>query len=224
PDGRYQSGQELVRDLEQCKNTNSLTATKPKAQAAAAGVGSSSGADAVSAPGTPTDVPPSASPIPTLPKIAASAAVAEQPKPAFTVDPLMAEDDASPAAKVRKSFSEMSELPPLKEIKVVAAPSETSEPEVTEQLPQVDFKKSAPEKPKVQVREAAQKAVSEIRKTPPKLYLYAIAVALLVIGLIIVGMTVSNYMQDRDSGNSSAASVPPATAAAPQKAPEPAPV
>src|SRR5207248_130268 len=83
---------------------------------------------------------------------------------------------------------------------------------------------SAPEKPKVQVREAAQKAVSEIRKTPPKLYLYAIAVALLVIGLIIVGMTVSNYMQDRDSGNSSAASVPPATAAAPQKAPEPAPV
>src|SRR5207253_5024571 len=96
------------------------------------------------------------------------------------------------------------------------------EPEFAEELPQVELRKSAPEKPKVQVREAAQKAVSEIRKTPPKLYLYAVAAAMLVIGLIIVGMTVSNYMQDRDSGNSSAASAPPVTAA-PQKMHEPAP-
>jgi serine/threonine protein kinase len=220
PDERYQSGQELVRDLEQCKSTNRQTGTKPKAQAAAAGVGSGPVAKVNSVPSSvaPADVQPTP-----LPKIAASAAVAEKPKPAFAVDPMMAEeDDASPAAKVRKSFSEMSELPPLKEIQVAPPPPAPSEPELAEGLPQVEFKKSAPEKPKVQVREATQKAVSEIRKTPPKLYLYAVAVAVLVIGLIIVGMTISNYMQDRDTGTSSAAAAPP-VATASQKATEPAP-
>jgi serine/threonine protein kinase len=221
PDERYQCGQELVRDLEQCKNTNSLTGTKPKAQAAAAGVGPSLAAkvNSVSSPVTPADVPSSP-----LPKNSASTAVAEKPKPAFAIDPMMAEDNASPAAKVRKSFSEMSELPPLKEIQVAPPFPAPSEPEVAEELPQVEFKKSVAEKPKVQAREAAQKAVNEIRKTPPKLYLYAVAVAALVIGLIIVGMTISNYMQDRDTATSSGASAPVVTAAAPQKVPEPAPV
>src|SRR6266567_2488632 len=217
PEERYQSGQELVRDLEQCKSSNGpagSTGTKLKAQTATAGAGSSPIAKVNSAQ---SSEPPPAQASP-LPKMAASVAVAEKPKPAFVVDPMMAEqEDASPAAKVRKSFSEMSELPPLKEVQATAPPPPASEPELAEILPQVELRKSAPEKPKIQVREAAQKAVSEIRKTPPKLYLYAVAAAILVIGLIIVGMTVSNYMQDRDSGNSSAASAPPVTATAPQK-------
>ena len=226
PDERYQSGQELVRDLEQCKNANSLggtTGTKLKVQAAAAGAGlGSSPVAKVNSVSSPLASPP-VQPSP-LPKISASAAIAEKPKPGFAVDPMMAEeDDASPAAKVRKSFSEMSELPPLKEVQVAAPPPPSNEPEVAEELPQVELRKSAPKKPKVQVREAAQKVVSEIRKTPPKLYLHALAAAALVIGLIVVGMTISNYMQDRDTGTSSPANVAPVATAAPQKKPEPAP-
>jgi len=229
PDERYQSGQELVRDLEQCKNANSLagnagTKLKAQASAAGAGVGSTPVAknNSLSSP-LVEPVAPSPAPLP-LPKMTASAAVAEKPKSGFAIDPMMAEEnDASPAAKVRKSFSEMSELPPLKEIQIPAPPPPSNEPEVAEELPQVEFRKSAPEKPKIQVREAAQKAVNEIRKTPPKLYMYALAVTALVIGLIIVGMTISNYMQDRDTGTSNAASAPPVAPATPRKTAAPAP-
>jgi serine/threonine protein kinase len=230
PEERYQSGQELVRDLEQCKNANSLAGnagTKLKAQAAAAGAGAGSTPvaknNSLSSP-LMEPVAPSPAPLP-LPKMNASAAVAEKPKPGFAIDPMMAEEnDASPAAKVRKSFSELSELPPLKEVQVPGPPPPSNEPEVAEELPQVELRKSAPEKPKIQVRAAAQKAVNKIRKTPPKLYMYALAVTALVIGLIIVGMTISNYMQDRDTGTPSAASAPPvAPAAAPRKTAAPAP-
>jgi serine/threonine protein kinase len=230
PDERYQSGQELLRDLEQCKNANSLpgsAGTKLKAQAAAAGadVGSSPDAkgNSVSSPLMSAPVAPSPAPSP-MPKIAASTAVAEKPKRGFAIDPMMVEEnDASPAAKIRKSFSEMSELPPLQEIQVPGPPPPSNEPEVAEELPQVELRKSAPEKPKVQVREAAQKAVNEIRKTPPKLYMYALAVTALVIGLIVVGITISNYMQDRDTGASNDASAAPVAPAAPRKTAAPAP-
>src|SRR5207245_11545932 len=110
-DGRYQSGQELVRDLEQCNASTkspplaSVPASpKPKAQVAvAAAAGTSS-----------TDRP---APLPTAPpKMRASSAPAttgEPPaKPSFAVDPMMAEDDdASRAAAVRRRLSEMSQLP-----------------------------------------------------------------------------------------------------------------
>ncbi len=146
PDERYQSGQELVNDLEQCKSSNTLAAKanpapqKPKAQAAAAGAGlASTGirAAASPAPATITSNAPSATestpkwapsqPPSGLPKMTASAAPVEEPKPSFAVDPMMAEDDNSPAAAVRRSFSEMSELPPLKEVYVAAPPPPTAE-------------------------------------------------------------------------------------------------
>jgi hypothetical protein len=72
--------------------------------------------------------------------------------------------------------------------------------------------KSAPDKPKVQVREAAQKAVSEIRKTPPKLYMYALGGAVIVIALIVSYMTLHNYLEDRDQSASSATAPPEAKA------------
>ncbi|PYV76025.1 MAG: hypothetical protein DMG97_05225 [Acidobacteria bacterium] len=105
----------------------------------------------------------------------------------------------------------MSELPPLKEIYVAPPPPPAAEqPEAEEALPQVVLRKSAPEKPKVQVREAAQKAVSEIRKTPPKLYLYAVGGAALLIVLIVVGISLFNHFGDRDD-SSSRSSTPLAT-------------
>src|SRR5207244_6655678 len=125
------------------------------------------------------------------PKMSAAPVTQEPPaKTGFKVDPMMAEEDeSSPAAVARKSFSDMSELPPLKEIYVAPPPPAAEKPETEEVLPQVVLRKSAPEKPKVQVREAAQKAVSEIRKTPPKLYLYAVGGAALLIVLIVAGMS-----------------------------------
>jgi serine/threonine protein kinase len=245
PDERHQSGQELLRDLEQCKATNPLagaavpTPQKPKAQAAAAGMGTTS--NRLNSTATSTSEPASTglsstqktSPVPSMPRMTASSATLEEPKPSFTVDPMMADDDESPAAAVRRSFSDMSEMPPLKEV-YVAPPTPTpaaEEPEAAEPLPQVTLKKKTqPEKPDVQVREAARKAVNAIRKTPPKLYLYAMGGAALIIALIVGVMALMNYWQDRDSGGPSSAA--PATAStqpnpaqnvqppAPQAAPE----
>ncbi len=210
---RYQSGQELVRDLEQCNASAKLplqasvhAPSKPKAQVAVAA------AAGTSSTGTPA-------PSPTAPpKMRASSAppVEKTPaKPGFAVDPMMAEDDDSTAAAVRRSFSEMSELPPLKEIYVPAPPPPAADEQACEPLPQVVLQKSVPEKPKVQVREAAQKAVNEIRKTPPKLYLYALGGAVILITLIVGGMALHNYLDDRDQGGTSSA--PPV--AEPQTAP-----
>jgi hypothetical protein len=158
----------------------------------------------------------------------ASAAAVEELKSGFAVDPMMAEDENSPAAKARRSFSDLSEMPPLKKEYVAAPPPPPSAepPAVEEPLPQVVLKKSLDEKPKLQVREAAQKAVSEIRGTPPKLYLYAVGVALLVIAMVLVGMSMASYWQDRetDGGGNNATPAAAATqpSAAPQTAPQPA--
>src|SRR5437660_486269 len=213
PDDRYQSGQELVRDLEQCKNSTSPLksppaplSAKPKNFAAAAGAISNG------TPITQASTAPSQASV-LSPKMSAAPLTQEPPaKTGFKVDPMMAEEDeSSPAAVARKSFSDMSELPPLKEIYVAPPPPPAAEqPEAEEALPQVVLRKSAPEKPKVQVREAAQKAVSEIRKTPPKLYLYAVGGAALLIVLIVVGISLFNYFGDRDD-SSSRSSTPLAT-------------
>jgi serine/threonine-protein kinase len=234
PDERYQSGQELVQDLEQCKSSaNTLavaavpTPQKPKAQVAAAGAGLSSAGGSISATTSSTpktissaaSVPGSSAPSSSVPKMTSSSAPVEEPKPGFAVDPMMADDDDGPAAAVRRSFSDMSELPPLKEVYVAPPPPPAAEePEAAEPLPQVLLNKGQPEKPSIPVREVAQKAVTEIRKTPPKLYLYALGAAALVILLIVGGMAFSNYWQDRDTGGASSA----APAAAPQQ-PSPAP-
>jgi eukaryotic-like serine/threonine-protein kinase len=212
-DERYQSGQELVRDLEQCnasaKSTPLVTIPAPSKTKAHVAVAAAAGTSSIA---TPTSSP-------VAPKMRASSAPAttgEPPaKPGFTVDPMMAEDDDNPAAAARRSFSEMSELPPLKEIYVPAPPPPPAADEACEPLPQVVLQKSAPEKAKVQVREAAQKAVSEIRNTPPKLYLYALGGAVVLITLIVGGMALHNYLEDRDQGGTSSA--PPA--AEPQTAP-----
>jgi serine/threonine protein kinase len=200
PDQRFQSGQELIHELEECKNSTkpakpTVVPAAPKAKAFAAAAGAQPG-------GTQNaDAPISQKPLPS-----AKMSTATQEPPAtshFKVDPMMAgEDDSSPAAAVRKSFSDMSELPPLKEVYVApASPPAVDEPEA-EALPHAVAKKTAREKSKIQVRETAQKAVSEIRKTPPKLYLYAIGGALALVAVIIAGMTLYNWLGDRGSGES----------------------
>jgi hypothetical protein len=133
-------------------------------------------------------------------------------KPAFSADPMMAE--GSDASASRTSFSEISELPPLKEVRIVektAAPESAAEEVMPDPVAAVVFRKSAPEKPKVQiqvqVREAAQKAVQEIKKTPPKLFVYGIGGVVAVIGILLGGFKLYSYFQDRDSGSEPASSV-----------------
>ena len=207
PDERYQSGQELVHDLEQCRaGANTVAAAPsahptpaktvaPKAMSAAAGV--------AAAPSTSAPVPKSS---------AAAAPAPAKTTRSFAVDPMMAEPDT---AAVSHSFSEISELPPLKEVYMAPPSPPADEPDLE---PGPVPKKSDPQKPKVQVREAAQKAVHAIRRTPPKLYVYGVSAAVFLIALYLGGMTLYNYMQDRDSG-AAVTSTPETTATQQQAAP-----
>jgi eukaryotic-like serine/threonine-protein kinase len=221
PNERFQSGQELVRELEQCKSTGGIAAKQttgtmvkaapaikppakeaPKANAAAAASAISSSAKPLSSP-TPANA-------------YAMAAPAVEAEPAFRVDPMMAEGSTEITTPSR-SFSDVSELPPLKEVRVVEAPPTPETPAVEaapEPLPAGTFRKTEAEKAKVQVREIAQTAVREIRKTPPKLYVYAIGVAVAVIGIFLGGFRLYNYFQDRDSSSPAPSTV--AQPAAPQ--------
>ena len=225
PDERYQSGQELVRDLENCKTSSAVSgapaasvapkvapAVKPKAQAAAAGAGISGSSAAPSA----------------APKMSASSAApaVEEETTGFKVDPMMTGegDDAAPA---RSSFSDISELPPLKEIRIkepapsAALPAE-EEPEPPAAMPGGVYRHVQIEKPKVDLREAAEKAITEIRKVPPKLVLYALIGVAVIIFLIMGMMSLQTYLADREeSGNVSVKPEAPPQAAPPKPAAPP---
>jgi serine/threonine protein kinase len=264
PEDRYQSGQELVNDLEKCKETPAKAAAKkpaapahglkvPAATAASsrktsAAVPATSSEQVASSGAPSTDTQPiparaaaaaagweSASSVtvdqrkpskaaPPVPKAVAqstleerASAVAEPAEPAsetptFQVDPAMAET-AEGGARGR-SFSEISELPPLKEVYVPPPPP----PELAqmEESPAATIHQPPPEKPKVQPREVARKAVKEIKKTPPKLFLYSVAGALaimvLVVGMIAYRIHSENSAEEASSEPRSAAAPAEATA------------
>jgi serine/threonine protein kinase len=217
PEERYQSGQELIRDLENCKSgatAPSLPAAvvTPKVAAKAQGAAASAGASGISAAAS--------SPKTSLPRMNASAApAAQQEKPAFAVDPMMAgEGEASAPAKA--SFSDIAELPQLKEVRISMPEPKQEDPEESEPAalkPESVYRHVQIEKPKNELKEVAQKAVAEMRKVPPRLVLYAVGGAVAVVLLIVAGVSLRNYFADRDErGN---VSVHPA--AAPEEAVKP---
>ena len=106
------------------------------------------------------------------------------------------------------SFSEMTELPPLKEVYIAPPPPPAAVE--TEPEPAVSSLRTQPEKPKVQPREVARKAVKEIKKTPPKLFLYSIAGAVAVI-LLVVGL-IAFRIHSENSEDEGSAAAPAATA------------
>jgi eukaryotic-like serine/threonine-protein kinase len=234
PDNRFQSGQDLVRELEQCNaSVNKVTppaVVKPKVQAAgaAAGVGAKL-APKQSVPASPS-VTAKPSPVTKpLPKAAASTAapptVNPSSKPAFSVDPLMAEhDDDSATVASNLSFSELEELPPLKEAFVPSISPEPAAEEVPPMPPPVLGKKVA-EKQSIPVREVAQRAVAELRKTPPKLYMYGVGGAALLVAVVLGAIAMHTYLEDHDSAAPTAAPVQtaPAKNTPPLAAPNPAP-
>jgi serine/threonine protein kinase len=214
-----------------------------KAAAAAAGAGS--GEVSVSPNLEELDLTSASDNLPSQPTIEAeeyaspsmSSAVLDEPAvetfepqeedgaPRIAVDPMMAE--GGPSGSSGTSFSEISELPPLKEA-YVAPPSR---PAPIEEMPgeppaTTAFRAgSAPveEKPKIQPREVAQKAMKEIKGVPPKLMLYSLAGAAALILIIGIGMTLYIHsLGDDDSGSSRPAATTPKPAAQEPSRPAPA--
>lgn len=206
----------------------------PRMSAAAAGVGANTTSLHSPAPDLPhasAQVGPSAS---------MSSAVADEPSvetfepqtapaaPKIAVDPLMAEAPSNAGAST--SFSEISELPPLKEVYVAPAPPEppretSTAPSVAAVSVNARSRQKVAEKPRIQPREVADKAIKEIKGVPPKLMMYSIAGAVALILLIGLGVMVyiHSLNSDADPGASRAAAATAASAqpVQPQPAPQP---
>ena len=137
-----------------------------RAAAASAGAGSTPGFSSNSG-SRMMDAP--AAPAPVRPSPVMSAATAEQEtetQPSRSFDPMMAEP--APAAAAQKSFSDLDELPPMKEPVFAPPPPPLPVPEASEPSP-LAMLRQAEEKPKIQVREVAEKAMTEIKTVPPQL-------------------------------------------------------
>jgi len=197
-----------------------------KSVAAAAGSNSSPFAGGASAPRplTPTVQARVETPKPATkpPMELMSTLAVEEPEvqaPKIKVDPAMDENQAA-TKSTGKSFSEMSELPPLKEVFIAKpAPAPEPPPEATTEPDSVHsavFKNAKPDKPKIQPAELAKKAANEIAKTPPKLFMYSIAGAIGIIALVgvIIFFHVHSENSEDDAGPAPAAAVAPATQAA----------
>ncbi len=163
-----------------------------KAAAAAASAGGATSATAPEMPASPyISSPGTSSPGTSMSALdtaegAVDCAAVERPR--IAVDPLMAGGGPSRGSSV--SFSEMTELPPLKEI-YIAPPTPpvpaASNPPAARESGLTAYEGEA-EKPKIQPREIAQKAVTEIRNVPPRLMIYSVAGAALVILIIAIGL------------------------------------
>src|SRR5438270_8450917 len=202
PDQRYQSGQELIYDLKNCNETHTGTHAKTAAKKSSQPGVSSSQRETSSRSAPPPETSaarvrraaaaagwPGTGSVQETSRtnayaqglqdpgsgISASAATETETAPrTLPVDPMMDESARAQAGR-GVSFSDVTELPPLKESYATPEP-----PPVVE--------KSAPiEQPKarVQPRQVAKKAVTEIKKTPPKLFGYSLATAVGVILLVI---------------------------------------
>jgi serine/threonine protein kinase len=261
PEERYQSGQDLVNDLERCKESATKVVGKKPAQPAAKATTTPAAPEPqkVSTPAperapavatanasSPAPAPPIASPAraaaaaagwegasavstippPKAPKPEASASPAnvsaqsayqerasavadvaepETEKPSYRVDPSMAAEAAKESSR-GTSFSQMSEMPPLKEI-YTPPPTPPAAPEADAE-PVLSLNRTQPEKPKIEAREVALKAVNEIKKTPPKLFLLSIAGAVAII-LLVVG-TIAYRIHSENSVEEGSAEPPAA--------------
>jgi serine/threonine protein kinase len=149
--------------------------------------------------------------------------------PRVAVDPMMAEGGQKSGGGI--SFSEMTELPPLKEVYIPPPPPPAEpvsfRPAQSAGTSFAGSKKKEDEKPKIQPREVAQKAIKEIKGVPPKLMLYAVGGAVALILAIGIGMTIyiHGLSGDDDAGapKTSAAADTPAQSDASQPAPEKSP-
>jgi eukaryotic-like serine/threonine-protein kinase len=256
PTERYQSGRELLDELEKCKETKPQAAKQAVAPAKSpvpAAVKSATQAKFIapvtapasakaparvtataagaSGPSTPTAQAKSvkaATPSASMASFTVDPPAPEAPAshaPRIAVDPMMAESATATSAKV--SFSELTELPPLKEVYTpppAPPPSASFDSKSKHGLGSTMFEESEQEeKPKFQAREAAQKAVKEIKNVPPSLMIYAIAgaaVVILIIAVVLV-LHVNSLNSDGDTPRPTVAETKrQAASVRPQSAPQ----
>jgi eukaryotic-like serine/threonine-protein kinase len=149
--------------------------------------------------------------------------------PKIAVDPMMAE--GAQVGNSGTSFSDIAELPPLKEAYVAPPPPVPSsyQPVLERASSPTVFSGGAKhdEKPKVQPREVAEKAIKEIKNVPPKLLGYALGGAAVLILVIGIGVTIYVHSQNGDddssSGRPASVAETPAQPTASQQATRPAP-
>lgn len=153
-----------------------------------------------------------------------SSAVAGEPsfqEHKIAVDPLMAQ-----GVKVGNkgvSFSDLEELPPLKEVYIPPPPPKSGDPLEEAPLPSIITRRAEPEKPKVQPREVAEKAIKEIKSVPPQLLMYSVSAALVLILVISIAVFWRLHSQNTDEEDSTQppAAAPAQGAPAQAQAPEP---
>ncbi|MFZ1918586.1 MAG: serine/threonine-protein kinase [Terriglobales bacterium] len=137
--------------------------------------------------------------------------------PRIAVDPAMAGGAVSAA---QTSFSDINELPPMKE-PVFIEPPPPPLPEPEQHLPasvrQIYPRPKAgeEEKPRIQPREVAKKAINEIATIPPRLIMFSTLAAVAVI--LIVAVAIFLHVHSEDDG-STAAPHPVKSATTPQPA------
>jgi serine/threonine protein kinase len=129
----------------------------------------------------------------------------ERHSPRVAVDPMMSEPAEAASGT---SFSDLAEMPPLKE--PVFAPSIPEPAEPTHSVVQI-YPKKKEEKPKIQPREVAEKAIHQIATVPPRLMLYSILGA---VGLILV-VAIAVFLHVRSEDDGATAAPQPTKAARP---------
>jgi serine/threonine protein kinase len=274
PEDRYQSGQELINDLERCKNSPVKSAPdnktiqaaaavktpqikvpqnskpvqpapqmekkvaavpavgvrasatpspqaspspKTMASGAAAGAGTAGPASTTASPSKAAKADASPQVISTglkasidavtraEPKMSTAIAEPEAETPKIKIDPMMDESHKETGAASR-SFSEIDELPPLKEVYIPPPPPPAPiKDELLDQPKLSAISTSDPEKASLPAREIAKKAVTEIQKTPPKMFAYSIGVAIVIIlaiGAIIMFRIRSDNADDESPSTS----------------------
>ena len=153
-----------------------------------------------------------------------SAAVAEPPAfepPKLAVDPMMAED-APVHQSTSTSFSEISELPPLKETVIKPeAPPPPPPPMAAPVHTQFEGDVEEDDKPRVNPREVAQKAIKEVKNVPPQLILYSILGAVALILIVTIWLWSRIGSGDDDSGSARPAAAVTETQPAPAAQSEP---
>ena len=218
----------LARPAEQKLATPAAKAVSklavPKAAAAAAGAGI--GDATLSSPETMSSQVAEEPEVETFePQVETFEPQVGEDGPKIAIDPMMAEGGAKASSGV--SFSEMTELPPLKEV-YIPPPPPPVEP-VASAAPTPTFtryqgSRKQDDKPKIQPREVAEKAIKEIKSVPPKLMVYAIGGAVALI--IVIGIAVTVYVHSLNSDDEPGAGQPAVVAdtpvqPAPKQAPEP---
>ena len=133
-------------------------------------------------------------------KMSAAVQEPEVQSPRVAVDPMMAAMESGTQGAT-KSFSDLDELPPLKEVYVEPAAPEPVEEAVPDPVSNAVFRKTEPDKPKIQPREVAQRAIKEVKTVPPKLMLYSVAGAIIFMVVIALGVLWRLHSQNADDDN-----------------------